>query len=107
MVTLQHSMASFKMVLLQYLHLRQSKASLKSTKIKETCLNLYYYYRDPLVTNNQQTFFICLFFWIPNMPLTKSKAIEAFTHVLNNVFEAPSDGPLAKALEHAGYSNHL
>jgi len=39
------------------------------------------------------------------MPLTKSKAIEAFTHVLNNVFEAPSDGPLAKALEHAGYSN--
>jgi len=39
------------------------------------------------------------------MPLTKSKAIEAFTHVLDNVFEAPADGPLSKALEHAGYSN--
>jgi len=39
------------------------------------------------------------------MPLTKSKAIEAFIHVLDNVFEAPEDGPLSKALEHAGYSN--
>jgi len=39
------------------------------------------------------------------MPLTKSKAIEAFVHVLDNVFEAPADGPLSKALEHAGYSN--
>jgi len=39
------------------------------------------------------------------MPLTKSKAIEAFVHVLDNVFEAPADGPLSKALVHAGYSN--
>jgi len=39
------------------------------------------------------------------MPLTKSKAIAAFIHVLDNVFEAPADGPLSKALEHAGYSN--
>ena len=39
------------------------------------------------------------------MPLTKSKAVEAFKHVLDNVFEAPADGPLSKALEHSGYSN--
>ncbi len=39
------------------------------------------------------------------MPLTKSKAMEFFVHVLDNVFEAPADGPLSKALEHAGYSN--
>jgi len=39
------------------------------------------------------------------MPLTKSKAIEAFVHVMDNVFEAPADGPLSKALKHAGYGN--
>jgi len=39
------------------------------------------------------------------MPLTKSKAIEAFIHVLDNDFEAPVDGCLSKALEHAGYNN--
>jgi len=37
------------------------------------------------------------------MPLTKSKAIEAFIHVLDNVFELPADGPLSKALEHADH----
>jgi len=39
------------------------------------------------------------------MPLTKSKATEAFIHILDNVFEAPADGPLSKAFEHSGYSN--
>jgi len=32
-------------------------------------------------------------------------AIVAFKHVLNIVFEVPDDGPLAKALEQAGYDN--
>jgi len=39
------------------------------------------------------------------MPLTKTKAIVAFKHVLNTVFEIPDDGPLEKALEQAGYDN--
>ena len=39
------------------------------------------------------------------MPLTKTKAIAAFKHIVSNVFEAPDDGPLSKALEHAGYDN--
>jgi len=39
------------------------------------------------------------------MPLTKSKAIEAFKHVLDNVFEVPEDGPLSISLENAGYNN--
>jgi len=37
------------------------------------------------------------------MPLTKTNAIAAFKHVMNNVFEVPDDGKLSKALEHAGY----
>ena len=39
------------------------------------------------------------------MPLTKSKAIEAFKHVLCNVFKVPEQGPLLKALESAGYGD--
>jgi len=39
------------------------------------------------------------------MALIKTKAIVAFKHVLNNVFEVPEDGPLAKALAQAGYDN--
>ena len=36
------------------------------------------------------------------MPLTWAKAIEAFKHILSNVFEVAEDGPLGKALEDAG-----
>jgi len=39
------------------------------------------------------------------MPSTQAKAIEAFKHILSNIFEAPDDGPLSKALEHAGYED--
>jgi len=39
------------------------------------------------------------------MLLTKTKAIAAFKHVMSNVFEVPDDGPLSKALDHAGYDN--
>jgi len=39
------------------------------------------------------------------MLLTKTKAIAAFKHVMSNVFEVQDDGPLSKALEHAGYDN--
>jgi len=37
------------------------------------------------------------------MQLTQAKAIkEGLKHILSNVFEAPEDGPLFKALESAG-----
>ena len=39
------------------------------------------------------------------MLLTKTKAIAALKHILNNDFEVPHDGPLAKAFEQAGYDN--
>ena len=39
------------------------------------------------------------------MPLTKSKAIEAFQHILSNVLKVPEKGPLSKALESAGYED--
>jgi len=39
------------------------------------------------------------------MPLTWTGAVEAFKHILSNVLEAPEDGPLAKALQSAGYDD--
>jgi len=58
---------------------------------------------DDLVTNKWQTSFYL--FWIINMPLTKSKAIEAFQHILSNVLKVPEKGLLSKALETAGYGD--
>jgi len=39
------------------------------------------------------------------MPLTQAKAIEAFNHILSNVFKVPKEGPLSKALASAGYGD--
>jgi len=39
------------------------------------------------------------------MPLTQANIIEAFNHIVSNVFEVPEDGPLAKALKGAGYDD--
>jgi len=39
------------------------------------------------------------------MPLTWTKAIETFKHIMSNVFEVPEDGSFSKAVESAGYDD--
>jgi len=42
---------------------------------------------------------------VPKILLTQTGAIEAFKHILSNVFKVPDVGPLAKALKRAGYDD--